>query len=77
MMEQMQQLNYDIAAGEVVTFDLRYGVKEVSNNFGTNLINFITDDSDLAVFSIQPDPIVADGINTFSVSIDNGAADTC
>ena len=69
-------LDYNIAAGEVVTFDLSYGVKNVTNNFGTDLINFITDDSDLAVFTIQPNPIVTDGINTFSISIDNGTGAT-
>lgn len=71
------QLNYTIAAGEVVTFDLRYGVKLVTNNFGDPLLGFVsTDFSDLATFAIQPDPIVTGGVNTIQVTVNDGTGDT-
>lgn len=47
-------LNYNIAAGRVVTIDLSYGVKSVTLDDGTNLIGYITNDSDLATFHLQP-----------------------
>lgn len=69
--------NYSIAAGDKVTFDLRYGRKLVTL-FSTDdsLLGYLSDDSDLGNFAIEPDPAVADGINDFSVSIDNGTGDT-
>ncbi|MBU0493655.1 MAG: phage tail family protein [Chloroflexi bacterium] len=43
---------YNVAAGETVTIDTRYGYKSVVNNFGTNLIDELTEDSDLATFRL-------------------------
>lgn len=61
------KLNYDIGGGEVVTIDLRYGNKTVTNAGGANLIGTVTTDSDLATFHIAPDPEVASGTNILSV----------
>lgn len=47
-------LNYGISAGETVTFNLAYGIKTVQNNSGDNLIPYITEDSDLATFHLEP-----------------------
>lgn len=69
-------LDYIISAGEVVTFDLTYGRKTVTNNLGTSLLGKLTTDSNLGTFAIQPDPIVPGNANTFTVSVDDGTTDT-
>lgn len=69
--------NYSIPAGESVIFDLRYGRKTVSlYSTGESLLGFISAGSNLGAFSIEPDPIVPNGVNDFSVSIDGGTGDT-
>lgn len=67
---------YSIGATEIVTFDLRYGKKLVYNNFGDNLLGETSLDSNLGSFSIQPDPVVTGGINTFVISVENSTVDT-
>lgn len=68
--------SYIIAAGEVVTFDLTYGRKTITNNSGTSLLGELSTASDLGLFSILPDPLVANGLNTFTISVTNSSADT-
>lgn len=60
-------LNYNIPIGETVTFDLRYGYKTVTNNFGTNLIGSLSPDSDLATFHLEPAPSAVGGVNVIRV----------
>lgn len=68
---------YSIPGGDSVTFDLRYGRKTVVlNSTGASLLGYISSDSNLGSFAIEPDPVVEDGVNTFSVSIDDGTVDT-
>jgi hypothetical protein len=50
-------LTYHVAAGETVTIDTNYGVKTVMNQAGTNLIGYLTDDSDLATFRLVHDSV--------------------
>lgn len=69
-------LDYTIAPNEQVTFDLTYGRKTLYNNFGVSLLNALTFDSNIGAFSIQPDPIVPGGLNTFTVSLTNGTGIT-
>lgn len=61
-------LDYALSAGEVVTINLDYGNKTVTNAGGTNLIGTVTSDSDLSTFHIAPDPEVAGGVNDLSVA---------
>lgn len=61
------RLNYNISAGETVTITLAYNNKSVVNNLGQNLLSYITDDSTMGDFTIQPRNIVTGGINTFYV----------
>jgi len=68
------QLDYNIAAGEMVTIALPYGNKTVTNNFSANLIGTVTADSDLATFHIAPDPEAAGGVNVFNASGGGGVA---
>lgn len=61
------QLGYNISTGETVTITLR-GVKSIVNQAGTNLLNYLTSDSDLTTFGLYPDPVATNGVNTISVS---------
>ena len=57
-----------IGAGVTYTIDLRYGYKTIFDSSGINRIGQLTNDSDLATWSLQPDPEVADGINNIQFS---------
>lgn len=69
---ELLALNYTVAAGERVTFDLSYGRKTIVNNFGVNLIGYLTTASDLATFHLEPSPGAAGGRNQINYS-GNGA----
>lgn len=70
------QLDYTIANGEEVTFDLAYGEKTIENNSGENLIGYLTDDSDLANFRLEPDPTITNGANTINMACTDANAST-
>jgi hypothetical protein len=57
-----------IAAGDWYEIDCRYGYKTVVDQDDANVISNLTDDSDIATFSIEPDPDATDGINTLTVT---------
>lgn len=65
---------YSIAATEIVTFDLRYGRKIITNNFGDSLLGELTEDSNLGSFSLEPIPVVTS--NTFIASVENSTVNT-
>lgn len=48
------QLNTTVSAGQVVTVDFAYGKKSVTRNDGTNLMGFVSSDSDLGTFHLDP-----------------------
>lgn len=73
---RLQISNYSVPAGVSVTITLTYGRKSIVTSTGISLIGFLTTDSDLAAFSIQPDPLVANGLNTFDVTFGNGVGAT-
>jgi hypothetical protein len=68
--------NYVIVAGETVTFDLTYGRKTITNNFGSSLLGYLSSDSEIGLFSIQPSPITSNGVNNFVVSAEDGDTNT-
>jgi len=68
--------NYSSPTGETTTIDLTYGKKTILTNSGVSLLGYVTQDSDLSAFSIQPDPEVAGGINAFDVTVSGGSSDT-
>lgn len=68
-------LDYHISTGETVTIDLSYAEKTITNNFGVNLIEHLTND-DLGEFSLQPAPLVTGGVNTIWVSLFGQTTDT-
>lgn len=61
------QLLYSVSGGETVTISLPYGDKHVENQAGVNLTGTVSDDSDLAEFAIEPDPVTPGGLNTIRV----------
>jgi hypothetical protein len=61
------QLEYEVAAGEVVTIVTDYGSKSITNQLNENLINTKSRDSDLNLY-IAPHPYASGGVNTFLVS---------
>jgi hypothetical protein len=63
------ELNYIIAAGEVVTISLPYGNKTVTSSLGTDLIATCLTGSDLPTFHIAPTPEAAGGVNIIQVEV--------
>lgn len=61
-------LNYNIPAGRVVTIDLRYGKKTITDDLGTNLVGALAPSSDLSIWHLAPDPEAAGGVNAIHVS---------
>lgn len=74
--DKIELSDYNSPAGEITTIDLTYGRKTILTNSGESLLGYVTNDSDLANFSIQPDPTVEDGINIFDVTVQSGDANT-
>lgn len=60
-------LNYQVNAGETVTFDLSYGNKTITSDVAGNILGALTPGSDLATFHIAPDPEASGGVNNFSL----------
>lgn len=56
-------LNYRIASGEVVTFNLSFGYKTVTSSTNGNLIGAMTRTSDLSTFHIACAPEAVGGVN--------------
>lgn len=57
-----------ITAGTYYEIDCAYGLKTVVDNTGTNRIDKLTADSNLAQFAILPHPLVLNGLNTLVVT---------
>lgn len=67
---------WEIPAGTVVTLDLTYAHKTAIDNFGVSWLGKISDDSTLGSFRIEADPIVPNGLNTFTVTSILGSSAT-
>jgi len=74
--EETIELGYTISGGEVVTIDLSYGNKTVTNAAGTNLIGTVTPESNLATFHLGVDPEAPDAVNTINVTGSGGISGT-
>lgn len=64
--DEKLQLNYAIADGEIVTITTAFGNKTVISDLSGNLIGYLSTDSDLATFHLDPGPIATNGVNTLS-----------
>jgi len=62
--DEQLRLEYEIADGEVVTVTTEFGNKTVTSSTAGNLIGYLSTDSDLATFHLDPDPIATGGVNT-------------
>lgn len=66
-----------IADGDYYEIDTRYGQKSVEEDDGTNRIDKLSDDSDLATFHIEPDsPDAPGGSNSIKVTGSSANANT-
>jgi len=70
------ELDYEIADGETVTFDTRFGFKTVESDTAGNIVGYLTTDSDLTTFHLEIDPVATDGLNSFTLSAGNTTAST-
>jgi len=52
--DEKLSFSYTIPSGRVVTIDLNYGRKTVTLDDGTNLIGYMSSDSDIGSFHLQP-----------------------
>jgi len=64
--EKLELSGYNIAGGEEVTFDTTFGLKTVVSTVNGNIIGWLTDDSDLGTFRLEPDPVAPGGVNEFT-----------
>lgn len=62
--------NYDVQPEETVTFALTYGLKTVTSNVNGNVIGFVSTDSDLGSFHLEP------GDNEFALLITGDNTDS-
>lgn len=69
------KLGYFIETGRTVTIDTTFGNKSVTDDLGNNLINYLID-SDLNQFEIVHDPLVAGGVNSFYIQVEDTNAST-
>lgn len=67
---------YGVSVGETVTFDLTYNDISVTNNYNMDLMAYVSDDSAIGEFSLQPSPIVTGGNNTIKVYLAGNGATT-
>lgn len=65
-----------INSSDSYTIDCRYGYKTVTNAAGTNKIADLTNDSDLATFSLEADPDATGGLNDIQVTGTGANANT-
>lgn len=68
-------LTATIPAGMTATFVLR-NQKTVTRSDGLNLLPFLTSDSDLTEFALQPDPVASGGVNNLQISGSGSSAAT-
>lgn len=60
-------LETEIPSGMAVSIALR-GRKTIMRSDGVNLLNTLSSDSDLTTFSLAPDPVASNGVNSIQVS---------
>lgn len=63
------RLIYTAPIGDTITFNL--SERTITNQAGTSLFGFLTSTSDLQGMKLEPDPVVANGVNTLIFTIGN------
>jgi hypothetical protein len=70
-------LTYPLVAGDVVTINLAYGQKTVIKQPGAvNLVGYLSTDSNLATFHLEPHPAAPLGVNDMQVTVVGTVGDT-
>lgn len=65
--DKLLEFEYVLPAGYTATIVLR-GTKSITRSDGANLLNYLSDDSDLSTFSLEPDPVAPGGVNSIYVT---------
>jgi len=73
--DEVIEMDYTVSGGEVITIDLAYGNKTVTNAAGTNLIGTVTPESNLATFHLGVAPEVPNSNNEISITGQDAVAD--
>lgn len=68
--------SYTVALGERVTIDLSYAAKTITNNLGENLVGYLSTDSDLATWHLEPSPGAPGGVNTIDFAASGAGGST-
>lgn len=74
-----QKLQFDnmiLNTGESVTVNLSYGVKTAQKNDGTNMVGYLSSDSNLGEFHLAPNPEATNGVNQIRISSSGGGGGT-
>lgn len=66
--DKLDFTGYNISVGATVTIDCRPGIKTVTDASAVNLIDKLTDDSDLATFALEADADAPGGVNSIRVT---------
>lgn len=74
--EQLDMTGQTLDAGETLTIDMTPGVKTMTHSVDGNVIDWLTDDSDLGTFHIAAHPEALGGVNTVTVAFTGGTATT-
>lgn len=61
-------LDYNVPSGRILTIDLRYSKKTITDDLGTNLVGALSPSSDFSVWRLAPHPEATDGKNTIHIS---------
>jgi hypothetical protein len=61
-------LNYNLQAGQTIEITLTPGNKSVALNDGTDLLSYVSDDSSLVTFHLEPAPEAPDGNNSIQAT---------
>jgi hypothetical protein len=69
-------LTVALAAGTTYTFDLRYGVKTVTDQNGVNRVANLTATSDMTTFCLEAAPEAPDGLNAIYVTATGTTSDS-
>lgn len=65
-----------LGSADIWTIDTRYGRKGITNQAGSSVMQYLSDDSNLATFRLVPAPLAAGGTNLFAVEGSSGGTAT-
>ncbi len=66
--EKLDLTGLVLIAGDIVTIDTRFGYKTIKDQNGVSKLSFLSNDSNLATFHLDVDPIAPSGNNSIKVN---------